>query len=325
MKTSRSEKLSTARFYHTRHYHQRGVSLIEILVALAISGAVLAGVLLSVASAARSSASQTEQSAMVENGQYALNLLSKHIRNAGYESIKAVDKIPVKDRPRFGAYILGCKSGTITATTVALPDWGATCNSDDGDNDAIAVRYQGGQLTTLPNSAENVTDIGASANLQALDCSGKVVTATTMGGDGNPIAIVDNRFFVNDNNELVCIGNGTGAGSEPMVQNIEQLRITYGVTKRELNAAGIAILENQTVQYMSAGYLESSAAPGENPWERVTSVRICVVARSPNPVPSLPTHDFMNCNGVLQTPPADGFARKALFTVVEIPNVGPGF
>ena len=325
MKTYRSEKLlPIARFYRSRHCHQRGVSLVEIMVALAISGIVLAAVLLSVASAARSSAAQTEQSAMVENGQYALNLLSRHIRNAGYESIKAVDKSPVKDRVRFGAYILGCESGIFNNATVALPDWGAACSAS-GSNDAIAVRYQGGQLTMLPNNAENVTGIGAGANFQALDCSGKAVTATTIGGDGNPITIVDNRFFINNNNELVCIGNGTGAGSEPMVQNIEQLRITYGVTNRLPNSAGIATLGNKTVQYMSAGYLESSAAPGENPWERVTSVRICVVVRSPNPVPSLPSHDYMNCNGVLQTPLADGFTRKALFTVVEIPNVGPGF
>ena len=326
MKTYRSEKFPIARFYHIRHRHQHGVSLVEIMVALAISGIVLAAVLLSVASAARSSAAQTEQSAMVENGQYALNLLSKYIRNAGYESLTAVDtNHAVKDRKRFGRYILGCESGIVGDTAVALPDWGAACNADDSGNDAIAVRYQGGQLTMLPNNTENVTDSGANVNFQALDCSGRIVAATTPGGDGNDITIVDNRFYVNNNN-LVCLGNGVGAAPTPIVQNIEQLKITYGVTNRVPNKAGIEVLGNRTVQYMNADYLESSAAPGENPWERVTSVRICVVVRSPNPVPSLPTLSYMNCNGVLQTPPpADEFARKALFTVVEIPNVGPGF
>lgn len=307
---------SVKRMYCTQWRKQQGVSLIEIMIGMVIATTALAAVLLSVAATARSSLIQNAQSAMMENGQFALNLLSKNIRNAGYESLTHVEA-PVVERSRFGDYIMGCDSGVFDGTTATLPSWGATCKSS-GNNDAVAVRYQGGVLTILPGQNDSVD----ASIYQDVDCAGKTVTDTIQRVDGENITIVDNRFYLNDKDELVCWGNGGGAAWS-IAQNIEQLHLSYGVSDLVSNSSGFDTLLGQTARYMSATELTSQYSADVDPWRRVASVRICILVRSSQPIALAPSYEYTDCNGATQTS-GDSHLRRALFTTVEVANVGSG-
>lgn len=291
------------------------------MVGILISGIVLAAILLNVATTARSSVLQSQQSAMIENGQFALSLLGKNIRNAGYESLTRVES-PVIDRKRFGKYILGCESGIISDTASTLPAWGAQCQNS-GNNDAIAVRYQGGLLTMLPKDGDSVD----SSIYQAVDCAGKAVTDTVKRSDGEDIFIVDNRFYISSDDELVCWGNGD-ATARPVAQNIEKLQLSYGVSDRVVNNSGFTLLAGQTTRYMTATELVNKygiSGEGEaDPWERVTSVRVCVQVKSSEPIFSASSYDYTDCDGNIQTS-SDSHIRRALFTTVDVSNIGLGF
>lgn len=300
---------------------QRGISLIEVMVAMAIMLIVLAAIVVTVSSTSLNSSVQQNLSRMMENGQLALNIISKNIRNAGFEELISVPS-PVENRDRvFGQYLQGCDNATISADTDALPAWGASCISG-GESDAIAVRYQGKQLHSLP-----ALDSGSISDndLKAVDCLGAEISASSAEidrGDSKKITVVDNRFYV-ANNALVCRGNGGSGSTLALVENIESMKLWYGISRLERDNSGFMRITGQTEQYLTASEVKSHFASADDGWRRVTSVRICIIVRSSNPVPA-PTHDYTNCNGKLITP-KDNYLRQAMFTTVEVSNVAAGF
>ena len=64
--------------------HQRGLTLIEILVALFVSGLVLAGVVQIYASSKQAYRVQESLSRLQENGRFAINRIAHDLRMAGY-------------------------------------------------------------------------------------------------------------------------------------------------------------------------------------------------------------------------------------------------
>jgi len=312
---------------------QKGMTIIEIMVAMVIMLIVLAAILLNVSSSTKSGRLQQSLSQMMEDGQIALNTIARGVRNAGYEEFTEVPD-PLKDRPRLrnsvtsldSPYLLGCQGANVSTTvSSSVADWGATCAAASA-SDSIALRYQGGQLQQIPVGSVSATD------LDPRDCSGAEVTGSAnelTRTDGSKIMIVDNRFYIN-NNTLMCWGNGSNAATE-LVSNIQQMKLWYGVAARVRDSGGFVTTAKVTSGYMTAQTLVSnfpaetiSGTEGYDRWNRVTSVRVCVLVRSREPV-SAPNLSFTDCDGVAQPDPGDGYLRRAMFTTVEIPNVGAGF
>lgn len=293
----------------------KGITLIEIMVAMAIMLIVLSAILLNVSSSTRSGAMQQNISNMMENGQMALNVLTRSIRNAGFQDFIKVPT-PIEDRERFGQYIQGCSNGSFSGVVSTAPEWAASTCIAGGSSDAIAVRFQGGQLQELPGNNGLV-------NLLSADCSGQPVIGADSKfnrGDGTDITIVDNRFFISDN-ELRCWGNG-GKTALGLVENIEAMRLWYGVSDRVKDTSGAETLAAQTARYMTASDIDNKYGAEEDRWNRVTAVRVCVLVRSANKVSS-PSYTYTDCSGEEKTP-TDGFLRRAMFTTIEVANVATG-
>lgn len=308
-------------------WKRRGLTLVEIVIAMGVMLIVLAAVLVNVSSSTNSGLFQKHMSRVMENGQVAINILSRNIRNAGYQQLVEVPD-PLVEKSRFGQYLLGCSSQQVGTGAGVIDPWGIACGAASA-SDSIAVRFQGDQLSELPViGTGNIT----STIQLAQDCAGRIVSGSanqTDRGDGTTITIVDNRFFlapnaVGDNTDLVCRGNGGDGSSVVLVPNIEQLRFWYGVTDRSVDPnAGITVLTAQTARYMTAAQLATTyGSEGDQRWDRVASVRICVVARSDKPV-AAGSSRYIDCNGVAQTP-ADNFLRRTIYTTVDIPNVSIG-
>ena len=298
--------------------HQKGMTLIEIMVAVTIMLVVLSAILYSVASSVATGSMQQNLSRMMENGQLALNILARNIRNSGYQELIAAPN-PVQDRDRFGQYLLGCSASSISTSTSALPGWGASCSGTNA-NDAIAMRFQGGQLDQLPNLTSGTTSTGS------LDCAGQSVSGSSNEmdrGDGENMTIIDNRFYIH-NNTLTCWGNGSNSAL-PLVQNIEEMKLWYGVSDKLLDSSGFPTLEGVTKRYMTAAELNStySTETDEERWNRVTAIRICIVVRSADKV-GAESYDYKNCSGATVPGNGDQYLRRAMFTTVEISNVASG-
>lgn len=312
---------------------QKGMTIIEIMVAMVIMLIVLAAILLNVSSSTKSGRLQQSLSQMMEDGQIALNTIARGVRNAGYEEFTEVPD-PLKDRPRLrnsvtsldSPYLLGCQGANVSTTaSSSVANWGATCPAAGTGSDSIALRYQGGQLQQIPIGSVSAAD------LAPRDCSGTVVAGAAnelTRVDGSTIMIVDNRFYINSNT-LMCWGNGNNAATE-LVSNIEQMKLWYGVANRVKDSGGFVTTAKVTSGYMTASQVVSnfpaetiSGTEEYDRWNRVTSVRVCVLVRSREPV-SAPSYGYTDCDGTARVSP-DGRLRRAMFTTVEIPNVGAGF
>jgi len=298
--------------------HQQGLTLIELIIAMAIMLVVLTAVLMSVSSSTKASAFQRNYSQVMENGQTALNILTHYIRSAGYQQFI---EVPLNEKPRFGQSIVGCRGDMSTSASLSINTWGATCLGTGAGltgSDSLAVRYQGGgELSSLPG----LTTGTISSAIQ--DCAGVAVSGATNEvdrGDGTNITIIDNRFFIDDNN-LVCHGNGAAADVS-LVTGIEQMRFWYGVGDKTPFSNGTEVMIPQVTRYVDAAGLDAEyGAEGDRMWEHVVSVRICVVANSDRGVVPAGA-EYIDCNGDSQA--MGNVLRRTMYTTVDVPNAGTG-
>lgn len=279
--------------------NQSGISLIEIMLAIALSALVVAALLMNLSSSAKTNSLQREYASMLEEGQYALSIMSNTIMSAGFMPQTEVDPGEVV-RKRF-PYIQGCSNWAFNgsaAWTVNSTDWGeaddwgtlgaALCGASEGAasaaNDAIAVR-------TIDGSFE---------------CSGGGVTALKM--DGESINVASSYLSV-QGGVLKC---GTQA-----IAPVEQVRFWYG------EGSWVNSPEDAAIQLINTTPTSYRTADQVDDWRLVSSVRICLLVKSRNPVNVAGNTGNQTCDGTSIAD--DNFLYRTLFTTVDIPNVGNGF
>jgi type IV pilus assembly protein PilW len=134
----------------------------------------------------------------------------------------------------------------------------------------------------------------------------------------------DNRFYIDtpsgsSNPSLYCFGNGKNGTPQPLVENIEDLKFTYGVAQATGNDGVVA-------GYLSASQIETdpsmaSLTSSLERWKRVVAVRICVLARSEaNITNSNTSSQYVDCEGNLKTNTTDLRLRRAYFATVSLRN-----
>lgn len=98
-------------------------------------------------------------------------------------------------------------------------------------------------------------------------------------------AVITDAYRLTGNN-LVCDGVDPDAAFQPLVSDIEDVQVLYGIDT------------TPTDNVQSVG--QYKAAPTAAEWPRVVSARVCVQARSANNVNNAPQR-FLNCGGALGT------------------------
>ena len=291
---------------------QGGFSLIELLVSMTL-GLVMLGALVSLLSTSLQTNSQTSNSAqMTEEGGLALEFLARYVRMAGFSPPLAnvsgasvlVNGVQTQaiESDFTGAGLRGCDGGFTDATAA----WGSlSCQA--GSNPSIALRFQGDLDNTEPSTDALPTD-----------CLAQKITSKvpSIYDATREVTIVEARFTVNSNAELVCGGNGNSFTAQPLFGNTEGLRISYG-----LAADGRS---TQVLRYVNAATADTllladgSSASVDQRWSRVVSVKICLVVRAGTPDQSQPT-PYVDCDEHTVTP-TDKYLRRSISTVVTLRN-----
>lgn len=281
------------------------------------------------------------QSRMNEDAQAALNILAQQIRLAGTNPVQANREDafrhnPVYDLTYVGGSVTSYGNGT-TSYTVSSPvsafsirgcdgtfsdiitasnlDTLTTCNTPTvaAPSDSIAISYEADKYNTVPTTAGVPTDCVGSAIPTIINATlGTSTTAT--------FRVADNRFYITSTANITSLHcKGIGSGTQPLVENIEDMQFTYG-TVSTTDASPTATV---------AGYLNASevAALGTSPatdatrWGKVLTVRICVVVRSENPtVPNAASGRYVKCDGTTDTTKTDLRLRRSYSTTVVLRN-----
>lgn len=316
---------------------QRGLTLVELLVAVAINLVVVLVAAYLYLNGRSTQQAVEERSALFENGQLALELLGQEIGNAGF--YPAHMKEPgvtiavnrgryVNPQPAVAAYsagVFGCDSGRFDGTV---------CQSSVGSKD---FRGDGVVLNYFTDDAM-MTTAGARADCQGnrVDNATTINTDTRLGAAKDLVnrapehpLFVSNAYTLTDvayptasgrtisTFGLACRGIGSAAPMYQMlVPGIEQLRIRYGLR----DASGM-----RATTYVDAKGASDAGTITVNDesmtgWERVVSVQVCVVARSLTETRfrGAGAETRLDCDGA--TLPNDGVQRRRFMQVFAVKN-----
>jgi type IV pilus assembly protein PilW len=247
---------------------QRGLTLVELMVALAIGlGVLLAGGrLLVLANGAY--ASQVESAGIEDGGRFAVDLIGRAVRQAGAVDVETVAGAAADAAP---ARLAGLDAHSLSRTTPGIADpLPAAVNGSD----VLAVRFTGAGAAPFGDGS-------------AVDCAGFPVAADEEGWS---------IFYVARNSEgeaeLRCKYRGAAHWSaDALVGGVDGFQVLYGVdtddppdgvANRYLNAAAIDTLD--------AGLAGLGAAEfnRRTHWKRVVGVRVGLLLHGARPTRARP-------------------------------------
>lgn len=282
-----------------------GRSLVELLIAIGIGIIILLAITTLFFTNSQASRATDEKARLESEGRLALSLISFHLRMGGYGELTDADVnpdsgqtstsffdpnipiIPGNVRPEPPKSIEGCTGGFSDPVALTVSCAGNT------QPDSVVIRYF---VDTFNSNASG----GAPT-----DCLGQAVGANSGG-----YTLVENRFFVRTNpttlkSELYCVGNGGNPvanlnSPQPISENIIDMKVRYSIGLDGLQSATTSPIDATAV-------LATVIVPPPNvtfvdPWSRVVSVNVCLVAQSANDGVATSPQQYRNCAGQLITP-----------------------
>lgn len=201
-------------------YHQAGLTLVELMVALFISLAMVGGILLFATSNKSTFTTQSEVSRIQENARFALNTLSRNIGSAGFTTVKPTPTAP----------------GVLAFDPTDPP-------LDNNDDNTTLGLLNGANMASDQITMNMESVVGANT-----DCLGQAVAV------GLPIT---NRYFINDTDgnglfDLSCEGNGSPGNPQVLIEGVDNMQILYGEDTDPMNATTLQY-DNTPNIYVDAG------------------------------------------------------------------------
>lgn len=271
---------------HVQLWKQRGLSIVELLVAVVISMLLMTGVVQVFLSSKQTYASNEAASRLQENGRFALEFIAQSARHAGYVETANTTVTPPNPIANPGAE--NCNTPQVCSTQ-------GVGNASDTIGFAQQPRIvEGARRDCLGNTLS-----GATADRDLIINQFEIIT----GANDVPSALGCKSWnFTKGTGEWVA-----GPGASRLVDGIDALQIQYGIT-----TSGD---RNSVNQYISADRVTAL-----NRWNDIVAIRIAVLANSVDPVsPPVPARQYV----LLDAPPIlidDGRARQVFTTTIKLRN-----
>lgn len=291
---------------------QKGISLIELMIAMVVSLVLVAGVSTVYMSSKRNYQARDQLSLMDESARVALNALSKHLEHAGYATPA---KLPMNTVGGY-FYVKGDPDpsagycGTVAAKALlslkgdgtAANKGSATQDDLNAYGDAVSIRFIGDKdlFTDAINSDLGTSCFGGSPNL----IDSLVYNAFHVDDDGKTKDSLGNLVPI-----LYGVGSNKNQYKSPIVNGIENIQFLYGV---DANADGAV------EQYMDATAVSAAGA-----WQQVISIQTGILVRSLEPVLPADESQSYNVLGVSLTR-NDRYQRAVYTAVIHLRNVVDG-
>lgn len=295
---------------------QRGFTLVELMVAITIGLLLLAGLSTLFAGNNHAQMEVDRANRQIENGRYAMQLISSDLRNAGFygEFDPSVLPMPafVPDPCSTDIALIhdaialhvqgydntlppGCLTDVRADTDILVVRHTATCVADAADCEAAAEGGPFLQASLCNNQFElgsgvvnNYYQVSTSATgmtLHKRDCG-------VANGSGTPAVVrrlLTHIYFIANNSvgndgiptlkraEIVSKGNAMTVNIVPLAEGIENLQLEYG-----LDTDGDGVANQFTTVPGSAGGCAKVDCTNQN-WNNVVSVKLHVLARTLTP------------------------------------------
>ena len=265
--------------------NQRGLSLIELLIAMFIGLFLLAGITSSYIHGKKSSVYQDQYSLIEDNGRIALEIMSKTIQHTGYGSNRGIPISPskfIQDRP-INRTCRGTDTNVLNSNLFPLD---STLDSANGDS--IGVVYLGD-------------------NEISTDCSGELLPANCqVGSSTSEAAKIYSTFYLdNANRTLRCVGS-RDTEIHDIAEGVENMQILYGVNVDDSS-------DRSVERYVNANDMAGL-------WNNVTSVQIALLVRSEREILDKAESKQFTLLDQNVTTPNDRHQRAVFTTTVSLRN-----
>ncbi|TFW09608.1 prepilin-type N-terminal cleavage/methylation domain-containing protein [Oxalobacteraceae bacterium OM1] len=253
---------------------QRGVTLVELMVALAIGVLITVFAMAWLVAVKSGYVAQGEAARIDDTGRTALANIARSLRQAGFEDWGAT-RAPVSQLAPAPPSVVGFEGGTLKAST-SWPDVPKTTGAVNG-SDILAIRFGGagagenGDGTMLNCAGFAVPAVGSQAASEAL--TGWSIYYVAQNEAGQP--------------ELYCKYRGDhGWNAVALAEGVESFQVLYGVdmdgdgiVNRYVNATELARLD--AVASGGKASLDAAAQGNAHPsiWSRVAAVRVALLVR----------------------------------------------
>lgn len=317
----------------------RGLTIVELMVALTIGLIVLAATSVLFVGSSRSRTQMETSADVIENGRFAIDLLSRELSQAGFYgplpnanisgSINAPCSTMVTDwENSFQLHVLGWNSGPTGS------DADPGCITRKPGTDAIFIQRA---ATCAVGDAGCDAEVNTQAYVQVSECSTEYITMATTGkpyrvlpgndagltlqtsacnGTKAPKRKLVRRFYYIDGTDdsLKSVDMTLAGAATPvtLVENIEQMQIEYGIA---------TATSNGTPQVFTS-------TPAAADWGNVVGVRVWLLAKSSDATTGVPATtfemgDYTGGNAISYAAATTAAKRRAYTTY--IPFMTPKF
>jgi type IV pilus assembly protein PilW len=335
--------MNTRKLKNCNPLAQQGFSLVEMMISITI-GLMIVAALIGVLTTNANNAKTNDRTAELQsNGLFALNHLQNELRLAGYRGY--TPRAPESSSWTSPAITNECGTAGNFVKNIRQAVWGGNDSNPFSASCIPAASYINGDVLVIRHAATSSTlaaaTIASSAYLRSSYNSASVMSGAVAAGTTNPagteiFALRTYAYYIgaDDSNAAIpalrrialkesgdiCRINGVDTTlttskmcDEMVVSGIEQMQVQYGVSN--------GVPPNATVQYFNGnGISGDHSATGATDWDKVTSVRIWLLARNAkieNGYVNSTTYPMGDSNF---TAPGDSFRRQLFTSVVQLRN-----
>lgn len=272
----------------------RGLTLIELLVAMAVGLVVVLAAVTTLTIARRGFTTVDAASQLRDSGRFAADIIQRIAVQAGYRDvIFAAKQLPGAKTPTASdppPAVSGFNNALIDATNPLTASVARTSTVVGYGSDILVLRYQASQLHTMYDGADAAMKTASDQTM--IDCAGNPVTTVpdpdVLSSAAVRMASIFHVAVRNGEPTLMCTYQDPATPgaflTAPLVQGVEQFQVLYGVDgvtpgAAPLSTAPAAVLPTRYLradQITVAGDALGTAAN----WERVRAIRIGLVLRS---------------------------------------------
>lgn len=256
---------------------QRGRTLIELIIAMAIGLVIVAGVSSLYLSSSGVSRTANQVGNVEQTGQLALIFMGESLKQAGYGEIIGTDFAGQNQTLFDGAHVRGCTGQRFVSAFANPPD--LTCAGGIA-GDALYARFQARPIVA-PMSATEADRVTSTDCLAQAAPNEQINPGVLRPGAGIARRMVSNMFFFDPVNlTLNCFGSGGGA-AQVVLRDVLEFRVFYRFDDAAY-AAGAAGDTNAAPlggSVRNATFINGLGGPID-PWNYVVAVLVCMTVRS---------------------------------------------
>lgn len=261
--------------------HQRGVTLVELMVALAVSMIVALAALAALNIARQGFTVNDSASQLRENGRFVSDLLQRLIVQTGFKDLsystttRPTNVAGIVSNPPPAIYGLNNRSRVSTDAWDAGTAW--TSGATGYGSDILVLRFQPSSTSSTATTADG----------SMINCNGESLTTPPTNRDDRAISILHVGTDSDGEPSLMCSSipvNSSTVTQTTLVRGVENFQVLYGTDSiAPNNTATTSTPDSLPDRYLRADQLTVSGNPTATyfNWRRVRSVRIGMVLRSP--------------------------------------------